>query len=78
MKEFVEDLKYMCSASNSTSRGFYIFIVASLIALILGMFASLALIIINAVQGYSIGLFVGLFVVTLILTVGMIVYLKNS
>ena len=78
MKEFIEDLKYMCSSSNTTSRGFYIGITVILVLMLLGMVASLVLLIVNAVKGFFNPLFAILFVVALIIFVGVIIWMKKS
>ena len=45
MKEFFEELMYMCSANNTKSRGLYIFIVVAMAALLIGSVAMLVLLI---------------------------------
>ena len=43
MKEFFEEFGYMCSSSNTKSRGLYIFIAIAMAVLALGCLASLVL-----------------------------------
>lgn len=78
MKEFFEEFGYMCSSSNTKSRGMYIFIAIALIVLALGSLASLILFVVNTIKYGFTPLFLILFVVSLLILVGMIVYLKRS
>lgn len=78
MKEFFEELMYMCSANNTKSRGLYIFIVVAMAALLIGSVAMLVLLIINLVKGYFNLLFLVLFLVAVGILVGLIVWLKKS
>lgn len=78
MKEFFEEFAYMCSSSNTKSRGLYIFIAIALGVLALGSLASLILFVINTIKYGFTPLFLILFVVSLLILVGMIVYLKKS
>lgn len=78
MKDFIDELKYMCSASNTSSRGFYIGIAVFLIIMALCIPASLILLIINLIKGYFSVLFLILFIASLLITIGLIVWLKKS
>lgn len=78
MKEFFEEFAYMCSSSNEKSRGLYIFIAIALVLLCIGAIVSLVLLIVNAIKGYFSVLFVVLFAVTVLLLIGVIVWLKKS
>lgn len=78
MKDFVEELLYMCSASNQKSRGLYLFITVALVGLLIGAVASLVLLIINIVKGFFSPLFLILFIATVVLFIGTIVWLKRS
>lgn len=78
MKEFFEEFAYMCSSSNTKSRGLYIFIAIALVVLALGSLASLILFVINTIKYGFTPLFLILFVVSLLILVGMIVWLKKS
>jgi len=78
MKEFFEEFAYMCSSSNTKSRGMYIFIAIALAVLALGTVASLVLFIVNTIKYGFTPLFLILFVVSLLILVGMIVWLKKS
>ena len=78
MKEFFEEFAYMCSSSNTKSRGMYIFIAIALAVLALGTVASLVLFIINTIKYGFTPLFLILFVVSLLILVGIIVWLKKS
>lgn len=77
MKEFIEELKYMCTSSKA--KGFYIFVTIVLVALILGCFVSLIMMVVNliAYKAFSALWFV-LFLVTLIITIAVIIWLKKS
>lgn len=78
MKEFIEELSYMCSANNTKSRGLYLFIAISLVALLLGSVAMLVLLIVNLVKGFFNPLFLVLLVVALAIFIGIIIWLKKS
>ena len=78
MKEFFEEFAYMCSSSNTKSRGLYIFIAIALIVLALGSLASLILFVVNTIKYGFTPLFLILFVVSTLILVGTIVYLKKS
>lgn len=77
MKEFIEELKYMCTSSKA--KGFYIFVTIALVALILGCFVSLIMMVVNliAYKAFS-ALWLVLFLVTLIITIAVIIWLKKS
>lgn len=78
MKEFFEEFAYMCSSSNTKSRGMYIFIAIALAVLALGTVASLVLFIVNTIKYGFTPLFLILFIVTLLILIGIIVWLKKS
>lgn len=78
MKDFIDELKYMCSASNTSSRGFYIGITLFLIVMAVCIPVSLILLIINLIKGYFSFMFLGLFIVSLAITIGLVVWLKKS
>ena len=79
MKEFFEELFYMCSANNTKSRGLYIFIVIAMALLALGGVAAIVMIIVNFVKFKAFSfLWVGLCVVTWGALAGVIVWLKKS
>lgn len=78
MREFFEELGYMCSASNEKSRGLYIFIAIALAVLALGAVVSLVLFIVNTIKFGFYPLFLVLFIVTLLILIGMVVWLKRS
>ena len=78
MKEFFEEFGYMCSSSNTKSRGLYIFIAFALVVLAMGCLASLILFVVNTIKYGFTPLFLILFVVSLLILVAMIVYLKKS
>lgn len=78
MKDFIEELMYMCSSSNTKSRGLYIFIAIALVVLAVGAVASLVLFIINTIKFGFTPLFLILFIVTVLLFIGTIVFLKKS
>lgn len=77
MKDFIEELKYMCTSSKA--KGFYCFVAFALVMLILGAIASLVMIVVNLVafKAFSF-LWLGLFLTALIITVAIIVWLKKS
>lgn len=79
MREFFEELFYMCSADNTKSRGLYIFIVVAMALLAIGSVVSLILMLVNliAYKAFS-WLWLILFIVTVGILVGIIVWLKKS
>ena len=79
MREFIEDFMYMCSASNTKSRGFYIFVAVGLCILLLGMIANLILIIANIVKGFGVSpINVILFIVCIGLFAGTIFWIAKN
>lgn len=78
MKDFIDELKYMCSSSNTSSRGFYILIAIFLVAMVICIPVSLILLIINLVKGFFSPLFLILFIASLAITIGIVVWLKKS
>lgn len=78
MKEFFEEFAYMCSSSNTKSRGLYLFIAVALAILAVGAVVSLILFIVNTVKYGFTPLFLILFLVTIVLFVGVIIFLKKS
>lgn len=79
MRDFIDELKYMCSADNTSSRGFYIFIAFAMVALLLGCFCSIGLIIVNLIKFKTIkALFVILLLVSVAAEAGLIIWMKKS
>lgn len=78
MKEFFEEFAYMCSSSNTKSRGLYLFIAVALVILLVGSVASLALLLVNVIKGWFNPLFLILFIVQVVIFIGIIVFLKKS
>lgn len=79
MKEFFEELSYMCSANNTKSRGLYLFITIGMALLALGIVATIVMIIINAVANkVFLTLPFVLLIFMIICLVGIIVWLKKS
>lgn len=79
MKEFFEELFYMCSASNTKSRGLYIFIVIAMALLAIGGLASIVMIIVNLVKFKAFSfLWLILCLVTWGVLTGLIIWLKKS
>lgn len=79
MKEFFEELFYMCSSSNQKSRGLYIFIVVAMALLAIGGVASVIMLIVNVVatKSFSI-LWLILSLLTWGVLIGIIIWLKKS
>ena len=78
MRDFIENLKYLTSSSNSSSRGFYIFIAIMLVALLIAMPVMLILFIVNTIKyGFAV-LPLVLFVVVLALFIGTVIWLQRS
>lgn len=79
MKDFIEELMYMCSASNTKSRGFYIGITVMLALMLIAMPVMLVLLIVNYVKFKAFQvLWLVLFFLVLIIFVGVIIWLKKS
>ena len=79
MKEFFEELSYMCSSNNTKSRGLYLFITIGMALLALGIVATIVMIIINAVANkVFLTLPFVLLIFMIICLVGIIVWLKKS
>ena len=78
MKEFFEELKYMCSASNTKSRGTYIMVVVTLIALLIAFVAGIvAAIVYISAHNFQI-LPLAISVVALAVEVALVIWLKKS
>lgn len=79
MKEFFEELMYMCSSNNSTSRGLYIFIAIAMVLMLLGGVGSLVLLLVNLIvyKTFKIMWLVLTIAIFVILTI-VIVWLKKS
>lgn len=78
MKEFFEELKYMCSASNTKSRGTYIMVVVTLIALLIAFVAGIvAEIVYISAHNFQI-LPLAISVVALVIEVALVIWLKKS
>lgn len=77
MKEFLEELKYQCT--DGKAKGFYIMVSIFLVALMIGCVASLVMMVVNLVvyKAFSL-MWLVLFVVTLVITIGVIIWLKKS
>lgn len=77
MREFLEELKYACTEGKQ--RGFYCLVTFFLVLLMLCCVASLVMMIVNVIayKAFSV-LWLILFLVTLGITVGIIVWLKKS
>ncbi len=78
MRDFIDDLKYMCSADNTKSRGLYIFITIALIAMLIGIVGGIVGIVYTAIKGGQILMPVILTVVILVIFVAVVMWLKKS
>lgn len=78
MKEFLEEFIYMCSSSNTKSRGFYIFIALVWALLLLGGTGTIVLCVITAVKGWFQLYYLFLTAITWICFIGLTVWLKKS
>ena len=74
MKDFFSDLFYYCSSSNTSSRGFYIFITVMLFAIPVGVLASIIMMI---VSGFSV-LKLVLILVGIAAEAGVVVWLNRG
>lgn len=79
MKEFFEELSYMCSSSNTKSRGLYIFIAIAMVLMAIGALAMTVMLIVNIVKfGAFSPLWAILLVADIGALIGVIVWLKKS
>lgn len=77
MKDFVEELLYMCK--NSNAKGLYTFITIMLCVLLIGAIAMAALLVINLVKfGAFVWYWAALLVFVLAVFIGLVVWLKKS
>lgn len=74
MREFISDLKYMCSADNQSSRGFYIFIT---ILLILVPLVAIGDLIYKAIVGFAV-VDIIIIIAAIAVEIGVIFWLKKS
>jgi len=78
MRDFIDDLKYMCSSAYTNSRGFYILCAVTLIAMIIILPISLVLMIISIIKGSFNVLSLILLIVSIVIGGGLIFWLKKS
>ena len=79
MGDFISDLKYLCSADNTTSRGFYLFIAVAMVALAILAVVAVVLTVLNIIKGYGVNfLYVGMLVAAIAAEVGVFFWLKKS
>ena len=78
MKEFVSDLLYMCSSSNSSSRMFYILVTAILALLTLAIPVEFIILIVKIVQHVFQIKFLIFLLVSIAIYIGVIIWLKKS
>lgn len=79
MKEFFEEFAYMCSASNTKSRGIYIFIAAALALMLLGAVAMIVMLLVNVIKfGAFSPIWAILLLLDIIIFVAVIIWLKKS
>lgn len=76
MKDFIEELKYMCTSSNA--KGFYIFVSIMLVVLLIAIPVMLIMFIVNTVKYGFTPLFLILTLVALAIFIGIVVWLKKS
>ena len=76
MKDFIEELKYMCTSSNA--KGFYIFVSIMLVVLLIAIPVMLIMFIVNTIKYGFTPLFLILTLVALVIFIGIVVWLKKS
>lgn len=77
MKEFFEELKWACTESKL--KGFYCLITTLLALLVLGCIVSLVMLLINVIMYKAFNLmWLILFIVSLVISIGIIIWLKKS
>lgn len=79
MKEFFEELSYMCSSSNTKSRGLYIFIATAMALMFIGAIVMLVMLIVNVVKfGAFSPIWLILLIADLAALIGVFIWLKKS
>ncbi len=79
MKEFLDELMYMCSSSNSKSRGFYIFIASCLVAMLIGAVVMVVILLINIIKFKAFSfLWLVLLILDIAAFIGVLIWLKRS
>lgn len=78
MKNFILELKDMCSASNTESRGFYIMVVAVLVLLLVSVISGLVATAIYAGAGNFQMLPLIVSIVSLVVFIGLVLWLHKS
>lgn len=78
MKEFFEEFAYMCSASNTKSRGFYIMLAIGMVLLTLGGLAGIVLNIVTLVKGIWQLYYLLLTVIAIGIDVALVIWLVKS
>lgn len=79
MKEFFEEFAYMCSASNTKSRGIYIFIAVALALMLIGAVAMIVMLLINVIKfGAFSPIWAILLLLDVIIFIAVIIWLKKS
>lgn len=79
MKEFFEELSYMCSSSNTKSRGLYIFIATAMALMLIGAIAMVIMLIVNVVKfGAFSPIWAILLIADLAALIGVFIWLKKS
>lgn len=79
MKEFFEEFAYMCSASNTKSRGIYIFIAVALALMLIGAVAMIVMLLVNVIKfGAFSPIWAILLLLDVIVFIAVIIWLKKS
>lgn len=79
MREFFEEFAYMCSASNTKSRGIYIFIAVALALMLIGAVAMIVMLLVNVIKfGAFSPIWAILLLLDVIVFIAVIIWLKKS
>lgn len=77
MREFFEDVKYMCSSSNTKSRGFYLAVTIASILFLLVSIAAIVLVVVGVIKTNIVQVIIAS-VVAIALVVGVWVFLAKQ
>lgn len=78
MKEFFEEFAYMCSSSNTKSRGVYIMIAVTMVVLLIAFVAGVVAEVVYVMAGNFQILPIAISIIALIIDIGLFVWLKKS
>lgn len=77
MREFFEDVKYMCSSSNTKSRGFYLAVTIASILFLFVSIAAIVLVVVGVIKTNIVQVIIAS-IVAIALVVGVWVFLAKQ